>query len=149
MRHLKAFLIFIFVLSGYWLFAQNDWLWGKCGKGYGEVIHVAIDNSGNCFSSGYLFTPGNPGKDTLVFSTDTLFNNIPNTLDALLIKYDRNGNYQWARQTTCLEQNLWENGFIVSTDAVGNSYLSLPFSQTMLVGAYTLAAGVEPQTSNT
>jgi hypothetical protein len=56
------------------------------------VSNIAIDSNGNIFQTGYFV-------DTINFSGNFLISN-PAQQEMFLVKYDKNGQFRWARQTS-------------------------------------------------
>ncbi len=90
-------------------------VWAKSAGGYGgdRATSVALDASGNIFVAGFF-----DGADITVGST-TLTN--LGYSDLLLIKYDANGNVQWAISAGGKGDDAVTS---IATDAPGNVYLA-------------------------
>lgn len=102
--------------------------WGKNIHGVGYGNNVATDLYGNVYLAGWFQTP------TVIFDSDTLTN--AGAIDMFLAKYDSSGNFIWAKRAG---GTLGEQGFDVSTDAIGNIYVSGNFgSPTINFGSYVL-----------
>ncbi len=92
---------------------------------------VTSDVSGNVYVVGYFASP------TIIFENITLTNDSTNGYPSIyLAKYDANGNVLWAKNIggVCAE---FSNS--ISTDAIGNVYVSGTFScRTIIFGSDTL-----------
>jgi len=58
---------------------------------YAIGLSVAVDNEGNVYASGLFSSP------TIIFGSDTLFNESQNNSNFFLVKYDSLGNVLWAK----------------------------------------------------
>jgi len=110
--------------------AGGNALWAKNinGSDYEYGGSVATDPAGNVYLAGCF------ESRTLSIGNSTLTN--AGDYDVFIAKYDPSGNPLWARSAG---GNNDDKGSIVSTDAVGNVYLTGYFeSQTISFGANTL-----------
>jgi hypothetical protein len=98
-----------------WAFAKD------ATTGWSQTNSVTIDALGNVYVCGAFY------DSLIVFGNDTLRNvnslNYPG--DVLLVKYDANGNFLWARAAG---GNAVDVGNAVTTDAFGNVYITGNFS---------------------
>ena len=96
---------------------------------------VATDASGNVYALGHFFS------STIVFGANTLHNTNTSFGGACtyLVKYDSCGNVQWAKQAGDISGgNTYGMG--LATDASGNVYVAGYYSDTVIVGTFTLAS---------
>jgi hypothetical protein len=120
--------------NGEFQWARN---WG--GDGLEEGRAVANDGNGNAYVTGWFsgagdFDPG-PGVDE----------HVPTGYDDIfLIKFDSNGEFQWAR-TWGSRSDTWEAGCGVAIDRVGDAYVAGYFRDTV---DFDPGPGVEEHTSN-
>jgi len=132
--------IFLFIVIPYFLFLipghAQSWLWGKYGIGDGTAQDISIDSKGNCYLSGLI------PNDTIHFGSYTFINPpYNNYFDAFLIKYNAKGNVIWAKQWFNKDTSLHHSTFSPATTAAsnnGNVYLNGNFSDTLVVGTYTM-----------
>jgi hypothetical protein len=106
-------------------------LWVKTGGGYsGDYAHdMCVDSQGNIYIAGEI-------DGTATFGNTTVNGNIGSD-DALIMKYDSNGNLVWARAYGGASR---EDARSLALDAAGNIYLIGVFRDTSTIGAYTLIA---------
>ncbi|HXP51287.1 MAG TPA: SBBP repeat-containing protein [Bacteroidia bacterium] len=97
---------------------------------YTDVPIVATDNFGNEYVTGGFV-------DTVYFGTDTLKKKTYYE-DVYLVKYNKNGNVIWARQSTCSYLYSTAQGSSVATDNSGNIYITGYFDDTISFGSNTL-----------
>jgi hypothetical protein len=106
--------------------------WAQCGNGTGgycEGMAGALDASANVYIVGEYTSPN------IIFGTYTLTNAGTNG-DTYLVKYDLNGNIQWARSAGGIYSDIAN---AVCTDATGNVLVAGNFtSPTMTIGINTL-----------
>ncbi len=127
------FFLFFFLFFICISFSQNC-VWSKSnsnpGAGYNEGSCVYADNAGNVYITGTF------QGSTIVFGTYTLTNyGIGNVF---LVKYDLNGNVQWAKSGQGTSAD-W--GYSVTNDVNGNIYITGAFqSPTITFGTYTLTS---------
>lgn len=139
-RFLKVFICSsFFILHSSFSFAQaNEWLWASQGKN-GETPTlvcsniIATDNSGNCFYTGPLLW-----GDSIHFGAYTVKINDPADADIFLVKFDNNGNVLWAKQSQQNGNTPIGNGYVVSTDGIGNAYIMADFTDTISFDSDTL-----------
>lgn len=127
------------VLSSSFSFAQS-WLWGNEAipnsiNAWGDPSNgdhsITTDKSGNIFFTGYF-------KDTLTFGTFTL--KTYDVSDFFLIKYNANGNVQWAKQSNIPNRNCEGQGTAVAIDKLDNVYITGYFSDTISFASYMLTS---------
>ncbi|MCG3165097.1 MAG: hypothetical protein POELPBGB_00858 [Bacteroidia bacterium] len=134
---MRKIVVLIFILNLVQLCnAQTpQWIWAKYGlhTDYTEGFAVCIDSEGNTYLSGFF--KGN----TLVFGNTTLTNsdNTNSTFDIFIVKYDSDGNLQWAKSAAGPAADDW--CYDMTCDALGNVLLtgffrgsSITFSNTTL-----------------
>ncbi|MCC2547602.1 SBBP repeat-containing protein [Hymenobacter sp. BT175] len=95
---------------------------------------VAVDPAGSVYVAGSLSTTTRFGRDSLRSRGGDLF----------LAKYDGRGTVQWARKISGIEE---DRGLDLSTDPVGNVYLSSYFSRSITLGATTLTHEIGEETN--
>ncbi|HYV90156.1 MAG TPA: SBBP repeat-containing protein [Chitinophagales bacterium] len=108
--------------------ASGDFVWAKQLGGTGEDkgYSIAVDESGNVYSTGYF-------KDTADFDPGTgIYNLIAGGLaiiysDIYISKLDASGNFVWAKQMGGTNN---DRGNCITLDALGNIYLTGTFSDT-------------------
>jgi hypothetical protein len=112
-------------------------LWVKTGGGYsGDYAHdMCVDAQGNVYIAGEL-----DGNGT--FDTTTVSANIGSD-DALVMKYDSNGNVVWAKAYGGYSR---EDARSIALDASGNIFIIGVFRDTTTIGSFTMysaSAGVD------
>jgi hypothetical protein len=115
--------------------AGGNVLWAKSGGDTYQMDNmnsVAVDASGNAYVAGEFYNPTiNFGLFTLTNSDDTVYSS-----DFFLIKYDANGNVQWAKSAVGAYEDIASS---VAVNASGNIYLAGWFdSPTLSFGYITL-----------
>jgi len=99
---------------------NGNWLWarqaGSTGYDYGQGI--SLDNSGNCFVTGFY-------SGTASFGTTTIVNN--GGFDIFTTKLDTNGNWLWVKRAGGTDS---ERGAGIINDNSGNSYVTGYFQGT-------------------
>ncbi len=120
---------------------QGTWLWGVLASGSNNTTEgnsVATDANGNSFSTGWF-----AGK--LTVGSYTLNSGVAVNA-TYLIKYDKNGNVLWAKQSTTPSSvyegpNPYSQGNCVATDKYGNAYVIGLFQQDSIkFGSFGLAS---------
>jgi hypothetical protein len=110
-------------------FAQSyQWVSGDGGASAGRGLGVAIDNSGNVYTTGSF-------RATITIGTTTLTSQ--GVDDIFLAKYAADGTCLWAKQFGGASIDV---GYDVVTDASGNVYVGGSFRQTAQFGSFTLDA---------
>jgi len=89
-----------------------------------QAISFSMDNNGNSYNTG-SFLDG-----YAVFDNDTIHTN---TNDFFIAKYDQFGNFKWVQQSNA---SLGAYGGIVTTDNIGNTYMTGSFSGNANFGSY-------------
>ena len=104
--------------------SSGNWLWAKKAGGnntdYGYGI--AIDSSGNCYVTGYF-------QSTATFGSINLASN--GGSDIFVAKLDSSGNWLWAQKAG---GGSADQGYGISTDSSGNSYITGYFNGTATFG---------------
>lgn len=120
--------------------ANGNVLWAEQGycasnTSYGTGNSISTDKNGNSFITGFF-------TDTISFGSQSLYSkNAQNTNgNIFLAKYDSNGNFVWAKQAKTPSEFSYGVGYAVTTDRLGNPYISGYFKDTMAFGATTLVA---------
>ena len=107
-------------------------IWAKTAGGTNIDVGtgVATDVFGNIYVTGYF------SSDSITFGATTLINVNPVGQDIFLVKYDGNGNVQWAES---FGSSGYDEGLGITTDALGNVYITGYFSSpTINFGATSL-----------
>lgn len=113
---------------------QGDIIWGKSiGSTGGEgATSVHVDLQGDLYVGSFFSSP-TISIDAITLTKSSL---IANSLDMMLVKYDTSGNALWAKNALC---GSWGNDFFVTTDGVGDVYITCGYSQpTVVYGTTTL-----------
>ena len=119
----KIFLqIFLLVFSTNLFSQELDWVNTFGGSGDDRSLSITHDSNGNVYSTGY-------------FSGNVDFDNGPNTFilsssgssDAFITKYDKNGNFVWARKFSGSDEI---RGLRIAVDKLGNVYTTGSFEGT-------------------
>ena len=131
----KLYTTLVIALLSIHSFAQApNWAWAKSAGGTGDDHgkSIANDAAGNTFITGSFSSP------TITFGTITLTNNnINNTGDIFIAKYDANGNVLWAKSSGGIGN---DSGISISVDAAGNLYITGSYiGSTLTLDAITLA----------
>ncbi|HIK11274.1 MAG TPA: DUF4347 domain-containing protein [Oscillatoriaceae cyanobacterium M33_DOE_052] len=100
------------------------WAKGMGGSDFDYGKSIAIDSSGNIYTTGYFrgtadFDPG-PGVANLTSAGSN---------DIFISKLDANGNYLWAKQFG--GSNGYDIGYSIAVDSSGNTYTTGSFSDTV------------------
>ncbi|NNM93876.1 MAG: hypothetical protein HKL88_00250, partial [Bacteroidia bacterium] len=110
--------------------ARNDKALTGGASVYG--MSVACDRQINVVEAGYF-------SDSIAFGAVHLNANGA-TSAAYLVKYDRNGNVQWAKSPSSTSQSL---AYGVATDTNNNIFVAGYFTGTVVFGTYTLTAAAQ------
>jgi len=117
--------------------ANGDVLWAKSASGTGcDVAYsVATDASGNACVTGCFDSPN------ITFGTTTLLNSSFSFFNIFLVKYDANGNVQWATSAGGINDEVSSS---LALDAIGNAYVTgtfcspaVTFDTTTLTNTYS------------
>ena len=106
-------------------FSQN-WNWARGGKGGGYEIgnSVSADKLGNVFVTGTF------SGSTITFGNFTLTNS--DSSDVYIVKYNSLGNVLWAKSAGGNAANGDNEGYSVSTDSIGNVFLTGYFNSSSM-----------------
>lgn len=125
--------------------ALGNVIWAKSAGSFGEeeVPYIATDNLGNAYVTGsFGYT------STLTIGANTITNTDSAGYDIFIIKYDANGNVQWAKSGGGEGSSDYVSG--IAADASGNSYItgsyygpSITFGTTTLFNTDTSSTSVE------
>jgi hypothetical protein len=116
-------------VGGYDIFIQKldangNYLWAKQmgGVNTDSGNSIAVDNSGNVYTTGYFFETADfdPGSGTANLSSH-------GSADIFVQKIDANGNYLWAKQ---MGATVFDEGLSIAIDASGNVYTTGYFEGT-------------------
>ncbi|MEI6487456.1 MAG: T9SS type A sorting domain-containing protein [Bacteroidota bacterium] len=135
----KTILLITFIaLFVYHSSAQATWQWAQTSTSdYSDdvVTSVATDPSGNVYAVGYFF------GTSVSFGAYTLTNvNSASLQQLFVVKYDANGNVQWANTAGGYDQN---QANAVTVDANGNVYITGAFwGEYLSIGSIMLNTGV-------
>ncbi len=123
----------MFILRPSVLFAQS-WEWAMQGTynvtGSCVNYETVTDSMGNIYVTGRF-------SGSVIFGKDTLVNTNPWS-SVYIVKYDRNRNEKWARQSSVGSQIYLAWGTSVAADGAGNVYLAGTFGDTITFGPYML-----------
>ncbi|MCX6280385.1 MAG: T9SS type A sorting domain-containing protein [Bacteroidetes bacterium] len=98
-------------LSGNFTWADN----GKSASGISEASSIAVDNSGNIYSSGYF-------ADSIRFRPASVRLTDPSGFTPLfIVKYNSSGTALWASQFA--DRNVWDYPVQLSLDGTGNPFV--------------------------
>ncbi|MCK9310046.1 MAG: hypothetical protein M0P99_07215, partial [Candidatus Cloacimonetes bacterium] len=110
--------------------SNGNWLWAKRAGGTGFDYGQAItsDAAGNTYVSGYFEGTASFGSTNLTSS---------GYVDIFVTKIDANGNWLWAKRAGGTD---WDEGFAITSDAAGSTYLSGSFRGTASFGSTNLSS---------
>jgi hypothetical protein len=109
---------------------QGNGLWARSyGPGDNEGFGIAADTLGNVFVVGRLW-------GTMILPDDSLAS-LSNNDDIILLAFDREGAYRWGKSTGSVGRDL---AWGVTTDGLGNAYVSAHFNSTIDFFGTTLTA---------
>jgi hypothetical protein len=134
-KQLLAVVIFFTILSNS-LSAQQTWAWAHSAGGIQQTMSygIAIDSIGNSYITGWF-------EDTIHFENNTFLVTTINTnqfaSDMFLAKYDKDGNFIWARK---VGSTGYDFGSGVAVDKFGYVYVSGQFSGSVSFGSSTLTS---------
>lgn len=103
-----------------------------------SATHIAADNAGNVFAAGtfYGISPA-----SINFGGGTLTNSAGSSVSAYFIcKYDRFGNFAWARQVATNDSYSGGLPLRLVTDSAGNVYFAGRFNGSATFGTNTLVS---------
>lgn len=117
---------------------NGNMLWARSSQtslnGQAQFVSVATDRNNNAYATGAFM-------DTAYFQSfvleDTYITRKTNW-NALLVKYDENGNVKWAKQSTNNGDGAVNSGRAIVTDKSGNIYIAGDFNDTVSFGSITL-----------
>jgi hypothetical protein len=118
--------------------SDGNVIWAKSagGTGIDEAHSIALDTSGNIYVTGNFKSP------TISFDTITLTNSdYQNYYDIFLVKYDANGNVQWAKSSkgTKPPSLYYVNAYPIAVNNDGSAIIAGNFaSPTITFGTITL-----------
>ncbi len=102
---------------------------GAIGEGYGQGI--TTDALGNIYTTGYF------GGQSIIFGSDTLFNNSSSYYNLFTVKYNSSGVVQWVRGAQ--GEGHFTEGTSIATDTFGNVFISgISTSPYLIFGSDTL-----------
>ncbi|MBP7310232.1 MAG: SBBP repeat-containing protein [Candidatus Cloacimonetes bacterium] len=110
--------------------SNGNWLWALQAGGTGGDggFGISTDASGNSYVTGYFMGTASFGSTTLTSSGIT---------DIFVAKLDPNGNWLWAQQAGGTGGDIGQG---ISTDAIGNCYVTGDFSGTTSFGSTSLTS---------
>jgi gliding motility-associated-like protein len=111
-------------------------LWAKKagGNAADKGLSIAVDNTGNCFVTGFF-------TGTATFGTQTITSS-NGTQDIFLAKYDSNGNLLWVKRAGGAMTG--DIGYAVTTDPQGNAIITGQFRGTATFGLFSLTSIIDP-----
>ncbi|GAB4278282.1 MAG: hypothetical protein Fur0025_04730 [Oscillatoriaceae cyanobacterium] len=105
---------------------SGNYLWTRTfgGGGFDSSYRIAVDSSGNTYTSGYFagtvdFDPGTNAAN---------LTSIGGTWDAFIVKLDANGNYAWAHSFGSTADDFAQG---VTVDSSGSAYITGSFQGTI------------------
>jgi hypothetical protein len=106
---------------------NGNFIWTKSAGGTedDEAYSVVLDNSGNIYLAGQFSSP------TIQFDTTVLINTTSNSGNVFLVKYNTNGNLQWAKSTGG-ENTTNDGANSLALDSAGNIYMEGHFSSSTI-----------------
>jgi hypothetical protein len=115
---------------------SGNYLWAKRigGSGADRGMNIAVDGSGNIYSTGYF-------NGTVDFDSSDGIANLTSAggTDIFISKFDTSGNYLWAKR---IGGSGADRGVNIAVDSSGNSYSSGYFSRTS--GDLTVSTDFDP-----
>ena len=123
-----------FIMQAGAMFAQTpDWQWAtKAGSsgGHDEGHGIAKDNAGNSYVTGYFENTATFGSYSFTSSGGK---------DIFVAKMDESGNWLWA--TKAGSSGGHDEGYEITIDNAGNSYVTGYFENTATFGSYSFTSG--------
>ena len=116
---------------------SGNYVWAKQFRGGARGYEVAVDSSGNVYTTGELkgtadFDPG----DGVANLTSVMSRDVPqNSEDVFVSKLDTSGNYMWAKR---FGSSGTDNGNTVEVDSSGNVYTAGYFQRSIDFGIANL-----------
>jgi len=115
-----ALVLFMLIFSGNFFGIAQEWQWADKLSGTLDNVSrgIVVDSDGNVYVYAQIKGTVNTGTDVFVTSGST---------DALLVKFDADGNYQWGLQLGGADQ---ETPTDITIDAANNIYVTGGFKGT-------------------
>ena len=110
--------------------ANGNWQWvtQAGGSDWDRSDGIAIDDIGNCFVTGSFYNTATFGSYSLTSSGSN---------DIFVAKMDENGNWLWVTQAGGSD---WEKGLEITTDEMGNTFVTGYYLGTATFGYYSLTS---------
>src|ERR1035437_6877306 len=124
--HFAVLSLILFVFLSNHSVAQQNWLWSNGGSGNDEALANVVDLNGNIYTTGYF---------SLSAKFDTTVLTSSGSGDIFISKQNNLGDYQW---TVKAGGHLSDRGYGISTDPIGNIFITGFYSCTAKFGPYTL-----------
>lgn len=121
--------------------ANGNLLWSKTAGGSNEDypnFQSSMDAMGNIYINGRF-------QYRAYFGTDTLRSAYNQSVNSFVVKYDKNGNQQWVRQTSSPEANM---GTAIEADDYGNVYSAGQFLNSVTFDGHTVHTQITPNLSS-
>ncbi|HXC03540.1 MAG TPA: gliding motility-associated C-terminal domain-containing protein [Bacteroidia bacterium] len=128
---ISLFLFTLILLLGMDKMNGQSWTWGRMAAGNSEGWTGIAMDADQIYYSGYFYNSITFGSSTLVSSGGS---------DAFLVKYDNNGNVQWARQSHTIGSTSNCQAFGMDCDEHGNVFMIGPFQGNMVLDDDTIQA---------
>jgi len=109
---------------------DGNWLWATqaSGSSFDEGYALTIDDAGNSYVTGSFWDIATFGSYSLTSSGIS---------DIFVAKIDGSGNWQWATKAGGTSE---DEGYEITIDDVGNSYVTGYFRETSTFGSFTLTS---------
>ena len=106
--------------------ASGNFVWAKGigGRNYDSGTSIAVDDSGNVYTTGYFKETADFDPGTGTYNLSTLFN----SNDIFISKLDALGNFIWAKS---MGKTGYDSGSSIAVDHSGNVYTTGYFSETV------------------
>ena len=113
-------------------------LWAKQAMTSGEnlVYSIICDKTGNVYLTGGYIAP-------ITFGSTTLLPSFTDKLEMFIVKFDKNGNVIWARNSTSPSAAASAIGFSAALDLNNNVYVTGWFVDTVNFGTTTLTCATK------